>query len=77
LNPIERSLGSKLNEEQVQRTLLELYQDEDWSGLLATAELLNTAWHQESMVKQWLAREATDNLTQRWQTTTSNLQTNP
>ena len=68
MNQIEQSLELELSEERVQRTLLELYEDEDWSGLLATAELLNTAWHHEVMVTRWLAREATDNLTQQWQT---------
>jgi hypothetical protein len=77
MNQIQQNLELELSEERIQRTLLEMYEEDDWSGLLATAELLNTAWHQESMVKQWLAREAADNLTQRWQTTTSNLQTNP
>lgn len=71
MNPIEQSLESELNQERVQRTLLELYQDEDWSGLLATAELLNTAWHHEVMVTRWLAKEAADNLTKGWQTATS------
>ena len=71
MNPIEQSLESELNQERVQRTLLELYQDEDWSGLLATAELLNTAWHHEVMVTRWLAKEAADNLTKGWQTATN------
>ena len=45
MNQIEQSLELELSEERVQRTLLELYEDEDWSGLLAKAELLNAAWH--------------------------------
>ena len=72
MNPIKQSLELELSEERVQRTLLELYQDEDWSGLLATAELLNAAWHHEVMVTRWLAREAADNLDRKWQTATSN-----
>jgi hypothetical protein len=72
LNPIEQSLELELSEVRVQRTLLELYEDEDWSGLLATAELLNTAWHHEVMVTRWLAKEAADNLGRKWQTATSN-----
>lgn len=72
MNPIEPSLELELSEVRVQRTLLELYQDEDWSGLLATAELLNTAWHHEVMVTRWLAKEATDNLGRQWQTAASN-----
>ena len=75
MSPIEQSLESELSEERVQRTLLELYQDEDWSGLLATAELLNTAWHHEVMVTRWLAKEAADNLAKGWQTATNTLPT--
>ena len=71
MNPIEQSLELELSQERVQRTLLDLYQDEDWSGLLATAELLNTAWHHEVMATRWLAKEAADNLTKGWQTATS------
>ena len=71
MNPIEPSLELELSKERVQRQLLELYQDEDWSGLLATAELLNTAWHHEVMVTRWLAKEAADNLAKGWQTATS------
>ena len=72
MNPIEQSLELELSEVRVQRTLLELYEDEDWSGLLATAELLNTAWHHEVMVTRWLAKEAADNLGRKWQTAASN-----
>lgn len=72
MNPIEQSLELELSEERVQRQLLDLYQDEDWSGLLATAELLNTAWHHEVMVTRWLAKKAADNLDRKWQTATSN-----
>ena len=71
MNRIEPSLELELSEERVQRQLLELYQDEDWSGLLATAELLNTAWHHEVMVTRWLAKEAADNLDCKWQTAAS------
>jgi hypothetical protein len=76
MNQIEQSLELELSEERVQRTLLEMYEDEDWSGLLATAELLNTAWHHEVMVTRWLAKEATDNLTWQWQTAANILSTN-
>ena len=62
MTQIEQSLELELSEERVQRTLLELYEDEDWSGLLAKAELLNAAWHFEAGVTKWLAREAADNL---------------
>lgn len=75
MNPIEQSLELELSEVRVQRTLLELYEDEDWSGLLATAELLNTAWHHEVMVTRWLAKEAADNLDRKWQTAASDSST--
>jgi hypothetical protein len=75
MNPIEHSLEMELSEERVQRTLLSMYEDEDWSGLLATAELLNTAWHHEAIVTKWLAREAADNLTRQWQTAANILPT--
>ena len=67
MNLIEQSLELELSEERVQRTLLELYENKDWSGLLATAELLNSAWHCEAMVTNWLAREAADNLGEAWE----------
>jgi len=75
MSQFEPSLELELSEERVQRQLLELYQDEDWSGLLATAELLNTAWHHEVTVTKWLAKEAADNLAKGWQTATSDLST--
>ena len=67
MNQIEQSLELELREERVQRTLLAMYEDEDWSGLLATAELLNSAWHHEVMVTRWLAKEAADNLGEAWE----------
>jgi hypothetical protein len=76
MNQIEQSLELELSEERVQRTLLEMYEDEDWSGLLATAELLNSAWHHEIMVTRWLAKEATDNLARQWQTAANILSAN-
>jgi len=75
MNPIDKSLKLELSEERVQRTLLAMYEDEDWSGLLATAELLNSAWHHEVIVTRWLAREAADNLTRQWQTAANILPT--
>ena len=75
MNPIDKSLELELSEERVQRTLLAMYEDEDWSGLLATAELLNSAWHHEVVVTRWLAREAADNLTRQWQTAANILPT--
>lgn len=71
MNKMERSLELELREERIQRTLLELYEAEDWSGLLATAEILNAAWHCETAITKWLSREAADNLTKGWQTATS------
>jgi len=71
VSQFERSLELELREERIQRTLLELYEAEDWSGLLATAEILNAAWHCEATITKWLAKEAADNLTKGWQTATS------
>jgi hypothetical protein len=73
MNQIDKSLELDWSENNVQRKLLSLYEDEDWSGLLATAEILNTAWHHEVMVTRWLAKEAADNLTRSWQTAASEL----
>ena len=77
MNQFERSLELELRQEQIQRTLLDLYENEDWSGLLATAEILNTAWHHEVMVTRWLAKEATDNLDRKWQAKGNNPSANP
>lgn len=69
MNKLERSLELELREERIQRTLLELYQAEDWPGLLATAEILNAAWHCEATASRWFAKEAADNLAEAWQAT--------
>jgi len=71
VSQFERSLELELREERIQRTLLELYEAEDWSGLLATAEILNAAWHCETTVARWLANEAADSLAKNWQTAAS------
>lgn len=62
MRPFEISHEYSLRREAVHRALLELYEDEDWSGLLAHAELLNELWCQQREMSRWLAKEAADNL---------------
>lgn len=62
MRPFEISPEFSLRREAVHRALLELYEDEDWSGLLAHAELLNDLWCQQREMSRWLAKEAADNL---------------
>jgi hypothetical protein len=61
LNPIEQSLELELRQERVQRTLLALHGAGDWAGLLAMAERLNQAWHNEATKARWFAKEAASN----------------
>ena len=68
MNPLEQPLEQKLSQEARQRELLNLYETEDWEGLLAAAELLNTAYSQQITISKWLAHEAADNLGEAWQT---------
>jgi hypothetical protein len=67
MNPLEQPLEQKLSQEARQRELLNLYEEEDWEGLLAAAELLNTAYSQQMTISKWLAHEAADNLGEAWQ----------
>lgn len=67
MNQLEIPLELSLRQETTQRLLLDLYEEEDWKGLLAAAEVLNAAWHQQSTISRWLAREAADNLGEAWQ----------
>jgi hypothetical protein len=62
MRPFEISPEAELRRESVQRTLLELYEDEDWQSLLAHAELLNHLWCQQREISRWLAAEAAENL---------------
>ena len=64
---IEIPAELRFREEKTQRMLLELFQDEDWEGLMAAAELLNTLWHQQASISRWLAHEAAENLGEAWE----------
>jgi hypothetical protein len=64
---IEIPVEFQFREESTQRMLLELFQDEDWEGLMAAAELLNTLWHQQAAINRWLAHEAAENLGEAWE----------
>jgi hypothetical protein len=68
LSPIEQSLELELRQERVQRTLLALHEAGDWTSLLAMAERLNVAWHNEATKARWLAKKAASNLAQGRQT---------
>ena len=63
---MEQSLEGRLAQEARQRELLNLYETEDWKGLLAAAEVLNAALSQQLTISQWLAHEAADNLGEAW-----------
>ena len=67
MNQLDIPLEIKLRQETTQRLLLDLYEDEDWKGLLAAAEILNQAWNQQAAISKWLARKAADNLGEAWQ----------
>ena len=68
MSPIEQDLELELRQERVQRALLSLHEAKDWSSLLAMAEKLNIAWHNEATKARWLAKEAASNLAQGRQT---------
>lgn len=62
MRPFEISAEYELRREAVHRSLLELYEHEDYEGLLAHAELLNELWCQQREMCRWLAQEAAENL---------------
>lgn len=68
MNPIEQDLELAWRQERVQRTLLHLHSAKDYASLLAMAEKLNVAWHNEATKARWLAKEAASNLAQGRQT---------
>jgi hypothetical protein len=68
VNPIEQDLELQLRQERIQRTLLHLHSAKDYASLLAMAEKLNVAWHNETTRTRWFAKEAASNLTRGWQT---------
>jgi hypothetical protein len=57
----------EFRQEATKRTLLDLFESEDYEGLLNTAMLLNTLWHQQTAIARWFAQEAAENLGEAWQ----------
>jgi hypothetical protein len=68
VNQIEQDLELELRQERVQRALLAAHDAKDWASLLAMAERLNVAWHNEATKAKWFAKEAASNLTRGCQT---------
>jgi hypothetical protein len=68
VNPIEQDLELQLRQERIQRTLLQLHSAKDYASLLAMAEKLNVAWHNETTRVRWFAKEAASNHARGWQT---------
>jgi hypothetical protein len=62
VNPIKQDLELALRQERIQRTLLHLHSAKDYASLLAMAEKLNVAWHNEATKAKWFAKEAASNL---------------
>lgn len=62
MNELEMPLEMALRKEAITRMLVELYDTEDWAGLMEAARILNEAWFHEQVVTRWLAREAAENL---------------
>lgn len=67
MNQLEQTLEGRLAQEARQRELLELYENEDWQGLLAAAETLNEAYSQQVAMTKWMTQEAADNLADAWE----------
>ena len=67
MNQLEVPLELALRQEATQRLLTELFENREWENLLTAAEILNQAWHQQSAISKWLAKEAADNLGEAWQ----------
>lgn len=57
----------QFRQEATKRTLLDLFEAGDHEGLLNTAILLNTLWHQQTAIARWFAQEAAENLGEAWQ----------
>ena len=68
MNPIKQDLELELRQERVQRALLAAHGAKDWASLLAMAERLNVAWHNEATKAKWFAKEAASNLARGCQT---------
>ncbi|MFZ9560629.1 MAG: hypothetical protein ACO27M_12420 [Vulcanococcus sp.] len=73
MNKLEMPLELALRKESTQRLLQELFDEQNWEGLMAAAEVLNAAWHQQSTISKWLAKEAADNLAEAYQATRKGL----
>lgn len=67
MNQVEQTLEQKLAQETRDREIQNLYQAEDWEGLLTIAALLNVAYSQQVTINRWLAKEAADNLAEAWE----------
>ena len=67
MQPLEVSTELKFREESVKRTLQELFEDDDLAGLMDAALLLNSLWHQQTMIARWFAHEAAENLGEAWE----------
>ncbi len=67
MKQVEQPLESQLAQEARQRELLDLYDNEDWEGLLAAAETLNSAYSQQVLMTKWMAQEAAVNLAEAWE----------
>jgi hypothetical protein len=67
MRPFSVPLELELRKESTKRVLEELYDDGDWEGLIAAAELLNVLWHQQAAISRWLAHEAAENLGEAWE----------
>lgn len=67
MNPVEVPLEVSLKAEARHRELLDMYDNEEWTELLAAAELLNEALKVQQAMCKWLAKEAADNLGEAWQ----------
>ena len=68
MNPIKQDLELELRQERVQRALLAAHDAKDYASLLAMAERLNVAWHNEATKAKWFAKEAASNLSRGCQT---------
>ena len=68
MNPIKQDLELELRQERVQRALLAAHDAKDYASLLAMAEKLNVAWHNEATKAKWFAKEAASNLSRGCQT---------
>ena len=66
MKPLEEPVELALRREKWQRILLEFYEQGDIKSLMAAAEMLNQLWHHQTIISQWLAHEAADNLGEAW-----------